>query len=110
MSRLIHNFFGFISTYEIAGVIPLDLLLHLLVGMIITLVGVYKNLSLKVIFFFLLLVALGKELNDYIFHLPRDPWEYISDFLITFTYIALLFGTRKLKQKLEIRHKKSLNK
>ena len=45
-----NSFFGFVSSYQIAGYIPLDLVCHLLVGTIWTVIGIYKNIDLKNIF------------------------------------------------------------
>lgn len=91
----------FISSYRIVGIIPLDLLLHFLVGMIWTIVGLRKDYSFKFVCIGLIIIALLKELYDYNFVYITHWSEYVSDFLVTLVYIAILFFTRKLKTNLD---------
>jgi hypothetical protein len=92
---------GFISSYKISGVVPLDLVCHLIVGTIWTGIGVYKDIDLKSIFIGLVIIAATKEANDYLFHLPSPITEYLYDFLISFVFLVILWTTRKLKAKID---------
>lgn len=93
--------FGFISSYKIWGMVPLDLTMHLFVGAIWTLIGVFQESSLKTVFLGLVIIAGTKEACDYIFHLPSPFSEYLYDFLISFVFIGILWLTRRTKKKLD---------
>ena len=91
----------FISSHKIVGIIPLDLLLHFLVGMVWTIVGLKQRYSFKLVCLGLIAIALLKELYDYNFVYITHWSEYVSDFLVTLVYIVILFFTRKLKTNLD---------
>ena len=91
--------FGLISSYKIFGLIPLDLVLHCLIGGLITYFGIKQKFSLGKIFIALVIIAGLKELNDYLFHLPNNYTEYLFDFLITFVYITIVWAFRRTRDK-----------
>lgn len=93
------SFLGFISNYKIAGVLPLDWTLHFIIGAIVTIICLKKGMSFFKTACLIIGMALGKEVYDYFFHLPKDYWEFVSDFFITVLYLGLLFGARKVKNK-----------
>lgn len=95
----INHIFGYISKTQIWGVIPLDLTLHFLVGMIWTLIGLKKNISIKKLAFGLIFIALMKEAYDYFFHYKTHWSEYASDFGITLLYLVIVLVMRKVKKK-----------
>lgn len=92
---------GFISTYQIFGIIPLDLTLHFFIGMFWTIIGLKKGIAFKWIAIGLFSIALGKELNDYFFHYQTHWSEYASDFGITMLYLVVVFFVRKVKTKID---------
>jgi hypothetical protein len=97
--------FGFISKYQIFGVIPLDLTLHFFIGMIWTIVGLKKNISIGKVALGLFIIAAGKEANDFFFHYRTHWSEYASDFGITMLYVVVVYFVRKTKKKLEPKSK-----
>lgn len=79
-----------INQIEIFGFIPLDLLLHVIVGFILVLICQKLKLSRPKTFLLLVIIAGGKEVYDYNFHWRADWTEYASDFAFTFT--AFIFS------------------
>ena len=96
---MIYEVLTYISVTKIAGVLPLDLTLHFIIGGIITIIGLRKGLSLPAVFILLVVVAGLKELNDYFFHFRADWQEYASDFIVTFGYIFIIFLVRMIRGK-----------
>ena len=90
--------FQFISEYNLFDLIPLDLFLHCMIGAILTYLGLHFNFKLSKIFIMLLVIAILKELNDFLFHLTTNPTEYLIDILVTFIYISIIYLIRKLKK------------
>lgn len=101
---------GFISSYQVLDFIPLDLLLHFIVGLAITIGGLKFKLPFYITFLLLLIVAAGKEFNDYFFHYPAGWKEYTSDFLVTMLYASILFFVRKSISKEKHKNKKQESK
>lgn len=91
---------GFISTYQIFGLIPLDLTLHFIIGMLWTIIGLKRNISFGKLAIGLALIALGKEANDYFFHYKTHWSEYASDFAVTMLYLVIVYLVRKTKKRL----------
>lgn len=92
---------GFISEYQIFGLIPLDLTLHFIIGMLWTIVGLKKNISFGKLTVGLAFIALAKEANDYFFHYKTHWSEYVSDFSVTMLYLVIVYLIRKTKRSLE---------
>jgi len=87
-----------ISTYYIAGIIPLDLTLHFFVGMIWTITGLKLKFPFKFVLFGIIALAGLKELIDYSPVNPAGIEEYLGDFLVSLFYISILMLTRKVKR------------
>jgi len=99
MNDALHNFLGYISNTKIAGIIPLDNVVHFLVGTIVTIIAIKFGNSLKKSTLIVIVLSLGKEIFDS-FSLTNELGENIEDFLVTVAYPVLLFFARKLKSKL----------
>jgi hypothetical protein len=87
-----------ISTYQIFGFIPLDKVLHVLVGMIITIVLRTFKLRMGLVFTIVFLLAVAKEIND-TFVLNNTMEEHILDILVSIAYplilwVAIIFKDR----------------
>jgi hypothetical protein len=87
-----------ISTYQIFGFIPLDKVLHVLVGMIITIVLRTFKLRMGLVFTIVFLLAVAKEIND-TFVLNNTMEEHILDILVSIAYplilwVAIIFKER----------------
>ena len=100
INKALHKYLTYISSTDLFGFIPLDLTLHFIIGAIITIIGLKKNLELSTIFYILFTIATLKEVNDYFFHFKTDWKEYAGDFVITFGYLFFVFLARKLKRRL----------
>lgn len=92
---------GYISKTQIFGVLPLDLTLHFFIGMIWTIVGFKKNISVRKVAVGLIVIALLKEAYDYFFHYQTHWSEYASDFAVTLLYLIIALTTRKVKKKMQ---------
>ena len=90
---------GIISKTVLFGFLPLDLLLHFIVGVTVTIFALKFNISYLLTTILLISIAFLKELNDYLFHITTTYTEYLSDFLITIVYVFLLGGVRLIKRK-----------
>jgi hypothetical protein len=87
-----------ISTYQIFGFIPLDKVLHVLVGMIITIVLRTFKIRMGLVFTIVFLLAVAKEIND-TFVLNNTMEEHILDILVSIAYplilwVAIIFKER----------------
>lgn len=87
----------FISSYMIAGVIPLDKLLHFIFGMFFTILMLKKKQSLKNVFITLLIIEIAKETYDSSV-MTNTLGENICDLLATFIYPMAIWGVRELKK------------
>lgn len=92
----IDQVFRFISSYMIAGILPLDKLLHFLFGLIITVILLKKKYTLKSVFILLLILELSKEYYDS-YVMTNTLVENILDFLTTFIYPVIIYLVRKFK-------------
>lgn len=103
---MIYELMRFISAYKIMGIIPADLLIHFVLGLVITVIGLKRKMPLWKVFVLLVFIALLKELNDYYFHTFAGWREYIEDFLFTILYIFVLFVVRQFKNRHKNHEKK----
>ena len=92
-----NEIFAYISKTVIWGWLPLDLLLHCVIGGLFTLIALKLNFTLFQAFIGLVVIAGLKEINDYSFHTKVEWTEYASDFAIAFVYIGIIFFVRKSK-------------
>jgi hypothetical protein len=86
----------YISHHKFFDLLPVDLTLHFIIGAVLVVYCLRKNLSYRRTMAILFCVALGKEIFDYLHVLPASPWEYISDFSVTMVYGILLWPWRKV--------------
>lgn len=87
-----------ISTYQIFGFIPLDKVLHVLVGMFVTVVLRLFKIRMVRVLFIVLLLAVGKELND-TYVLNNTMEEHILDILVSIAYPLILWAAVTLKER-----------
>jgi len=90
-----------LSKIYIADLIPLDLVLHFIVGLSICIFSLKKGLSYPKTIWLLFAIALLKEIHDWMTAYPANLFEYVSDFSVTLIYAILLYPTRKLKRHLQ---------
>lgn len=88
---------NFISTYQIGGFFPLDKLLHIFVGVVITLTGRRLGWSVTRTALLLGIIAVGKEANDF-FVLTSTWQEHLLDIGATFLYPALVWPIAYLQR------------
>ena len=103
-------FFAYINHTQLLGIIPLDSFLHFFLGAIISIIGLKYNYRLLYIFFFLLIIGIIKELNDYHFAYKTHYFAYLSDILASLIYIPLIAIIRKTKNYLTLKEKNTLKK
>lgn len=89
-----------ISNYKIAGFIPLDKVLHFLVGMLVTIILRTKKVKISRIMILLITLEVIKEVHDS-YTLNSSLLEEFLDFFCTLSYPLLLFIVIKSKQKLQ---------
>jgi len=92
------NLIWFINNHHFLG-IPLDIISHLLVGLIMTYLGLKIKLPFWKIMAFLFALEFGKELVDsYAYNSPM--LEHFKDFFFTFLYPGLYFIRQQVDQNL----------
>ncbi|MBT3583367.1 MAG: hypothetical protein HN509_00560 [Halobacteriovoraceae bacterium] len=97
----INQIFGYISRTKIAGVVPLDIVAHFILGILILLFCLkILKLDFKKSFLILLALTVGKEIYDS-FTLTATWEEALKDFCVTFSYPILRLGITKLMKKIE---------
>lgn len=98
----LYDILHYISTTKLDGFIPLDKVVHFLVGLVWTVYGLKKGYSFRKVFVGLLVIAILKEIHDYLITIsPFDPIENFLDISITLLYVAVLYFVRKAKRKLD---------
>ncbi|PIP96581.1 MAG: hypothetical protein COW00_19395 [Bdellovibrio sp. CG12_big_fil_rev_8_21_14_0_65_39_13] len=96
--QVIHHFFGVISNTLLFGFLPLDIVLHYLVGLCITILLLKKlKNNLILAFFILLSLAIAKEIFDS-FSLTATWMESIKDLSVTMIHPFMLFIIRKWRK------------
>lgn len=94
----IRDFFHFVSSYHIFGVIPLDIIAHLSVSTTITLLLRKMKMSYLVVFSTITLIGLTKEYYDW-FAMTSSVPEFFKDMAMNFLYPTLSYAIYKLKKK-----------
>ncbi|HXH73682.1 MAG TPA: hypothetical protein VNJ08_01860 [Bacteriovoracaceae bacterium] len=92
----------FISNYMVMGLVPLDKVLHFLVGLIITLVMRFLSFKMKYVFLLLAALEIIKEFNDYAV-LNSSRLEQVYDIVATFLYPLILLGVLRFKERLRLK-------
>ena len=94
----LNNFLGFIGTYQLFGLIPLDIIAHLLVSIFLTLT--ILKLTKSYLWVFLIIGSLGlfKEYYDS-FSMTSNIAEHVKDMSVNFIYPIISFTISKIKRK-----------
>lgn len=98
LNVMINNFFGFFSKTYIFGVIPLDTTMHVLVGFLVTFIGLKLGYRFVRVFLFLLVLESLKATHAAM-TIDHDVLHGLKEFFATFTYPAWVWTIRKLKKK-----------
>ena len=95
--KTVHNILGYISQTKLFGWLPLDIVMHVTLGMLITVIAYKKLKSVYKAFAICLVLALAKELFDSQ-SLTASWGEAIKDIAVTMVYpllLILIFVVRK---------------
>lgn len=95
----INHILGAISRTTLLGFIPLDLLLHLLIGSIITVIPLSRKISYPITFIIVASLSLLKEIYDIIFVFPTHWTEYVEDFCASMFCVVMVGIVRLFKKK-----------
>ncbi len=80
---------GYISVTKIFGIIPLDIITHIVFGALITLIGIKFKLRLRTIFLIIAIPTLIKEYFD-LKVLNYPIYEPIKDIFVTYLFFILI--------------------
>lgn len=100
----IHNFFGYISNTTIAGVIPLDIAMHVLVAYLIMFILLKCKVSSAISFLIVLGLSITKEIFDS-FSLTNTIGENLKDLIASMllpTILLLIAKSKKSSQRRRI--------
>ena len=95
---LYNNFFALISKTYILGVIPLDTTLHIVVGFLITFIGLRMGYKFWKVFLFLFVLESIKAIHAS-FTIDHDILHGLKEFFATFIYPAWVYLVRRIKEK-----------
>lgn len=100
----VHNLLGYISNTKIAGIIPLDIVMHLFVAYLIMVILLKCNVKIIRAYLIVLVLSLFKEVFDS-FSLTNVIGENIKDLLVSmiFPTIQLLIS---FSMKREVRRRR----
>lgn len=100
----VHNLLGYISNTKIAGIIPLDIVMHLFVAYLIMVILLKCNVKIVRAYLIVLVLSLFKEVFDS-FSLTNVIGENIKDLLVSmfFPTIQLLIS---FSMKREVRRRR----
>lgn len=96
LNSSISSFFGLVSSITFLG-IPLDTTLHVLVGFLVTYIGLKLKFSFLRVFIFLLILESLKALHAAM-TIDHDILHGMKEFFATFIYPALLWLVRKIRE------------
>ena len=91
--------FRYISTTKIFGLIPLDSVLHVVVGAILTILLIKLKIRYIYIFLILLIISVIKEIYDY----PTMTFSYREAFIdtaLTYAYFCIHIIIKKIRRRL----------
>lgn len=95
INTAINDLFALISKTTIWG-LPLDTTLHVLVGFLVTFIGLKLKFSFLRVFIFLFILESIKA-TQAAMTIDHDTLHGMKEFFATFTYPALLWIVRKIK-------------
>lgn len=89
---------GFISKYQILGIIPLNATLHILISSIITIVLIKKGIKPLNTFIFIFFLGLTKELFDS--QALGNTWQkHVRDMCLNLIFPAMVLTVSYIKSK-----------
>tara|TARA_R110002072_G_scaffold276051_2_gene437699 strand:- start:40994 stop:41299 length:306 start_codon:yes stop_codon:yes gene_type:complete len=88
----------YISSEKIAGVLPLDWVLHFFLGAIFTIILLKFRIRFLFVILTLAILEIIKEIFDFR-SMTATYTEAILDFVVTMTFPVLLYVTRLIKEK-----------
>ena len=92
----IHSLLGFISNTKIVGVIPLDIVMHLLVSYLLMAVLIVKKVPFRFAYLSVFILAIAKEIFDS-FSLTNELEENLKDLVISMILPTILLMVWKIK-------------
>lgn len=96
--QLVKDLLYYINHNKLFGLIPLDIVAHILVSYFYTLFGLFFKFKLHIIFISLFCLEIAKEVYDST--TLQSPWaEHIKDVIVTFLYPAYVLILRYVKRK-----------
>jgi len=98
LMKMINDLFALISQYYIFGIIPLDTTLHVVVGFLVTFIGLKMGFRFGRVFIFLLALETIKATHAAM-TIDHDWVHGAKEFFATFTYPAWVYTVRKIKAK-----------
>jgi len=104
LNSSVNKFFGYISSITYWGGIPLDTTLHVVVGFLVTFIGLKLKFSFLRVFLFLLFIESLKAFHAAM-TIDHDILHGMKEFFATFTYPAILWVIRKVKEKKQTNQK-----
>lgn len=97
MNQDINLIFRTISNTKILGILPLDLILHFIVGALLTIIGQIRKINLKWTILIILILSLIKEYLDSS-TMTSSVSESLKDIATTMIYPILIFIVVKIKK------------
>ena len=94
----INKMFNFIGTYRLFGIIPLDIIAHLIVSILITVTLLRLKRGYGVVFFTMITLGLMKEYYDS-FVMTSHLLEHTKDMIVNLFYPCLSYFIYKIKQR-----------
>lgn len=94
----IHYVLGYISNTKIAGVIPLDIVMHLTISYTLMIILLLRKVRFIYAYLLVLFLAIGKEVFDS-FSLTNTISENFKDLVVSMIFPTILMIVWKLKRK-----------
>ena len=94
----IHDFLAFVGSYQLFGVIPLDIIAHLTVSITITLLLLRFKKNYLLPFCVMLIIGLLKEYYDS-FAMTNSMGEHIKDMCMNLLYPTVRYVIHRIKLK-----------
>lgn len=94
----INKMFNFIGTYRLFGIIPLDIVAHLFVSTLITVMLLKMKRGYAVVFLAMIIIGSIKEYYDS-FVMTSHILEHVKDMAVNLTYPTISFFIHRLKRK-----------
>ena len=94
----LNNILSFIGTYQIFGIIPLDIVAHLIVTIALTIIILRLTKSYLLVFFVIFTLGIIKEYYDS-FAMTSHILEHVKDMIVNLIYPLISFFISKIKEK-----------